>query len=99
MDTWRRPSLSIETRRDKRKKKGVLVCTEGALWIEVVGELVKPPGAQAGVPVLLVLVHAAHAACAGGSPAASSCSFLFLDFSDEGFGREHEARDRGCVLK
>src|SRR5580658_3106306 len=45
------------------------------------------------------LVHAAHAACAGGS-AASSCSLVFfLDFSDEGFGREHEARDGGCVLQ
>src|SRR5580700_5024218 len=45
------------------------------------------------------LVHAAHAACAGGSPAASSRSVFFLDFSDEGFGREHEARDGGCVLQ
>src|SRR5580692_3259914 len=84
--TWRRASLSIETRRDQRKKKGVLVCTEDALWIEV----------WAG---WRTLVHAAHAACAGGSTAASRCSLFFLDFSDEGFGREHEARDRGCVLK
>jgi len=29
------------------KKKGVLACAEDALWIEVVGELEKPPGAQA----------------------------------------------------
>src|SRR5580704_2454618 len=45
------------------------------------------------------LVHAAHAACAGGS-AASSCSLVFfLDFGYQGFGREHEARDGGCVLQ
>ena len=37
----------------------------------------------------LDLVHAAHAACARGSTAASRCSLFFLDFSDEGFGRKH----------
>src|SRR2546426_5622355 len=44
------------------------------------------------------LVHAAHAACAGGSGSGSLLIF-FLDVSDEGFGGEHEARDGRCVLQ
>ncbi len=34
-------------KKPQRNKKGVLVCTEDALWVEVVGELAKSPGAQA----------------------------------------------------
>jgi|HubBroStandDraft_6_1064221.scaffolds.fasta_scaffold302463_3 hypothetical protein len=35
-----------------QKQGGALVWTESAFSIEVLGELVKPSGAQAGVPVL-----------------------------------------------
>src|SRR6267154_2363182 len=45
------------------------------------------------------LVHAAHAACAGGSAAGCRCLGIFLDVGDEGFGSEHEARDGRCVLQ
>src|SRR5256714_13629169 len=50
------------------------------------------------VPALLSLVHAAHAACAWGA-AGRSLLLFFLDFSNEGFGGEHQARDGGCVLQ
>jgi hypothetical protein len=36
-----RARIQIEARRDEGNKKGVLVCTDDALWIEVVDELVK----------------------------------------------------------
>src|SRR5712692_5336068 len=56
-----------------------------------------PLHAQAGMPVPQVLVHAAHATCAGGS--GGGCLGIFLDLGDEGFGGEHEARDGRSVLQ
>src|SRR6266852_2225649 len=56
-----------------------------------------PLHAQAGMPALLALVHAAHADCAGGT--GSGCLVVFLDLGDEGFGGEHEARDGRSVLQ
>src|SRR6267378_2515226 len=44
------------------------------------------------------LVHAAHAASAGGS-GSGSLLIVFLDVRDEGFGGEHQARDGSCILQ
>src|SRR5712692_8608801 len=46
------------------------------------------------------LVHAAHAARASGT-AAGRCALLvvFLEFGDERFGGEHQARDGSCILQ
>src|SRR5712672_2208436 len=47
------------------------------------------------------LVHAAHAAARTTRAAASrrTLLFVFLEFSNEGFGGEHQARDGSCVLQ
>src|SRR5260370_4517356 len=46
------------------------------------------------------LVHAAHAAArACGTAGCCTLLFVFLEFSDERFGGEHQARDGGCVLQ
>src|SRR5260370_30807288 len=67
------------------EEKGRSACAERPLGIEVTGELEN-------------LVHAAHAACAGGS--GGGCLLVvLLDVGDEGFGGEHEARDGRCVLQ
>src|ERR1700757_770078 len=64
--------------------------------IEVTGELDNSSAAVTNDR--LGLVHAAHAACAGGS--SSGCLLVvFLDVSDEGFGSQHKARDGPCVLQ
>src|SRR5258708_18263140 len=68
-----------------QEEKGRSACAERPLGIEVTGELEN-------------LVHAAHAACAGGS-GGGRLLVVFLDVSDEGFGGEHQARDRRCVLQ
>src|SRR6266516_623708 len=41
-------------------------------------------------------IHPTHAAAHSGCRVAAALLF-FLDLGDEGFGREHEARDRGGV--
>src|SRR5829696_8438028 len=41
--------------------------------------------------------HAAHSAAA--HAAHSAVALFVLDVSDHGFGGEHQARDRGCVLQ
>src|SRR5438270_7516907 len=48
----------------------------------------------------LVLVHSAHTAGATWAAACGCCLlFVFLEFSHERFGGEHQAGDRGGVLQ
>src|SRR5437660_1426714 len=68
---------------DRQRKRAAR--EDRPFWIEVTGELEN-------------LVHAAHAACAGGSGSGSLLIF-FLDVGDEGFRGKHQARDRRRVLQ
>src|SRR5438132_1627425 len=68
---------------DRQRKRAAR--EDRPFWIEVTGELEN-------------LVHAAHAACAGGSGSGSLLIF-FLDVGDEGFRGQHQARDRRRVLQ